>query len=183
MSVSIRDVALATAAALALFAMSSTEVAAQTTVAPTHINAIPNGLPPAFKDQAAQDAYNAKMRRVITLASTHPTGEVSELSRARVIGFVEALKKYNRDPVLQRLLIVLPEDTLNNYARFVSGVDKTDAKIRVVNSADEDRFRTLMVANDVIPNSPTAYGPAYLPERRTSSLEDRAGATLAENKR
>ncbi|MDX1922388.1 MAG: hypothetical protein SFW65_04595 [Alphaproteobacteria bacterium] len=183
MSISIRDVALTTAAALAIFAMSATEVFAQgSAIPPTQINAVPNGLPPAFRDQAALDAYNAKMRRVITLVSTHQAGEVPETVRLKVILFIESLKKYNRDPELQRVLVRVSEETLSNYARYVNGLDKDDAKIRVVNSSDEDAFRTLMVGAGVIPNSPTAYGPAYQATRRTSTLE-RPGPVLAENKK
>lgn len=157
MAISVRKLALATAAALALFGLSSTEVLGQTA---------PNTLPPTFKDTAHENEYKAKMRRVITLAGNTPAGEVSDMTNARIIGFVQAIKKYNKDPVFQPLLINISEETLSNYARFVSGVERTDAKIRVVNSADEDRFRTLMVANGVIPNNPTTYGPAYQPQRR-----------------
>ncbi len=165
MAISVRKLALATAAALALFAMSSTEVAAQATVAPTQINTVPNTLPPV--DPATKAATIAKLKRVVTVAGDTKGQELPEACNIRIIAFSQALLKYSRDPVLQHVLINVSEDTLMNYAHFVNCTDKTDAKIRVVNSADEDRLRTLMVANGVIPNTETAYGPAYGPQRRT----------------
>ncbi|MDX1922389.1 MAG: hypothetical protein SFW65_04600 [Alphaproteobacteria bacterium] len=152
MAISLRKAALATAAALALFALSSTEVSGQSTA-----------LPPTFKDAAAENEYKAKMRRVVAQVRNVPAQQLPEVCNIRMIAFSDAIIKYNRDPVLQRLLVNISESTLINYANFVNCRDPNDAKIRVVNSTYEDNFRTLMVANGVIPNTETAYGPAYQP--------------------
>ncbi len=185
----IRTVALATTAAAALFALSSTEVAAQQTaqtIPSQRVNVVPGiaapeARAPLFADAAALEAYKAKMRRVLAEVRNLPAQELPEACNARIIGFSDALVKYNRDERFQPVLVGLSEQTLMNYARFVNCTDKDDTKVRTVNSVQEDGWRALMVANGIIPNTPPIYGPAYQANRRTSSLTDRSGPALAQN--
>lgn len=151
----IRKAAFITAAA-ALIAFPSTKAVGQ-----QQLQAVPQVTRPSpFADAAAEEAYKAKMRRVISLASTLAP-DISETCAARALAFIEDVKKYNRDPRFQGVLVALSEETLNNYARYVNCTDKDDSKIRTVNSVQEDGWRALMVANGIIPNSPPIYGPAY----------------------
>ena len=114
-----------------------------------------------FANAVEQDAYNAKMRAVITDASKLAPDATNEFA-ANATLFIEAIHKYNRMPNFQKLLAALPEKVLMRYASFVNGsTHGDDSELRVVNSLHEMQWRALMVTGGVVPKTDTIRSPEY----------------------
>lgn len=132
--------------------------------------------PAAFSSVTEFEAYKAKMRRVLSVAGTKPATGIpagmTELTyNVRAEQFFKMIDSLNRAPESQAMLNRLSEPFLMNYARYISGLDTTDLKLKTVNSFDEELFRTTMIKARAIPATDAIRSEAYEAKRRTSSLE------------
>lgn len=108
-------------------------------------------------------------RRMLTFGKelySVPREQLSEEIVLRRVAMSRAIKKISQDLDLRPILVNVDTDYLDRLARYGNGKEPTNAKIKIIGSADESHLYQLLMGSGAIPaDSNVTFTKDFKPQR------------------